>query len=72
MSDRKMSLHDLAAKVGWEGGILATLEYGITADDIEDPSLAAIWERMERHYGAIREDMHSIDLMLRQSRKADR
>jgi hypothetical protein len=50
---KKMSIDRLAQKIRWEGGLLAALEYGITAKDIEDPELAKLWRRLERSYGTL-------------------
>jgi hypothetical protein len=49
----KLSTDRLAQKIRWEGGIMAALEYGIRAKDIEDPDLAKLWRRLERSYGSI-------------------
>lgn len=44
----------LASKVQWEGGVLATLEYGVTASDIGDLDLARAWGEMEDAYAVLR------------------
>lgn len=49
----KMDEATLAQKVRWEGGLWSALEYGITADDIANPELAALWARLERSYHEI-------------------
>jgi len=33
-----MSEPEFAAKIEWEGGILAALEYGLRQDDLDNPS----------------------------------
>ena len=43
----------LADKVAWEGGVFATLRYGVRSEDIEDEHLRALWAEMECHYRAI-------------------
>jgi hypothetical protein len=43
----------LAAKVAWEGGVFATLRYGVRSEDISDVDLKALWAEMEHHYQAI-------------------
>jgi len=43
----------LANKVAWEGGVFATLRYGVRSEDIADKNLRALWEEMELHYRAI-------------------
>jgi hypothetical protein len=43
----------LAEKIEWEGGVFATLRYGVRSEDIADEDLRALWARMEEHYLAI-------------------
>ena len=53
-TDREpMDRRSLADKVAWEGGVFATLRYGVRSEDIADESLQALWAEMERHYRAI-------------------
>ena len=40
---KKMTVEEVRAKVRWEGGLRATIEYGLKATDIADPALAAAW-----------------------------
>jgi hypothetical protein len=49
----QMDRCSLADKVAWEGGVFATLRYGVRSEDIADESLKAMWAEMERHYRAI-------------------
>lgn len=49
----KMTAEAVAQKVRWEGGLWATLEYGVRADDIEDPSIAELWSRLERGFNEL-------------------
>lgn len=49
----RMDRRRLAEKVAWEGGVFATLRYGVRSEDIADESLKALWAEMERHYRAI-------------------
>ena len=44
----------LASKIDWEGGITATLEYGLRSEDIADPDLQAQWQAMERLWDDLR------------------
>lgn len=37
----------LASKIRWEGGVTATLEYGLRSEDIADPDLRVQWQAME-------------------------
>ena len=64
-----MTARDLAQKVHWEGGIVATLEYGIRSDEIDDPELAALWRRMEKLYDELRPALDITDRMLRAARR---
>ena len=43
----------LAEKVEWEGGVFATLRYGVRSDDIDDEELRGMWAQMEAHYLAM-------------------
>lgn len=49
----RMDRRRLAQKVAWEGGVFATLRYGVRSEDIADDDLKALWAEMERHYRAI-------------------
>jgi hypothetical protein len=51
--DTRLDRRHLADKVAWEGGVFATLRYGVRSDDIADENLRALWEEMEAHYRAI-------------------
>jgi hypothetical protein len=46
----KMDALMLAQKIRWEGGLWSALEYGLRAEDIADPELAAMWARLEQGY----------------------
>jgi hypothetical protein len=51
MTDQsKMSADQLAQKIRWEGGLMAALEYGIAPDQINDPNLSDLWDRLLRAY----------------------
>jgi len=45
---RGYNKEELVSKIEWEGGIPETLEYGVTADDIDDPELAKAWTQLEQ------------------------
>jgi hypothetical protein len=49
----RMDPRRLAEKVAWEGGVFATLRYGVRSEDIADEHLKALWAEMESHYRAI-------------------
>ena len=68
--ESKLTLDMLARKVGWEGGILATLDYGISSDDIDDPEIAALWAELERLYRGMAPIMGTIDRRIRAARAA--
>lgn len=44
----------LASKIEWEGGIIATLEYGLRSEEIGDIYLRVVWRDMEVLYDKIR------------------
>lgn len=52
MTDRYPDRESVAAKIEWEGGIAAALDYGIHAGDMPegDTALAAAWQRLEAAY----------------------
>lgn len=54
----------LAEKVAWEGGTFEALRYGIRADDIGDPELAALWRDMEELYERMSPLTWKIDALL--------
>jgi hypothetical protein len=66
---RKLTTLAFAHKVAWEGGITATLNYGISPDELEDPEVAACWGRLHDHYDAMQADMEWLDERLREARK---
>jgi hypothetical protein len=55
MSERFKSRAAVADKIGWEGGILEALEYGIHAADMPegDAALAAAWTALEDAFSAL-------------------
>jgi hypothetical protein len=53
VDSEQMDRRRLAEKVAWEGGVFATLRYGVRSEDIADESLKVLWAEMERHYRAI-------------------
>ena len=69
---RKLTTLAFAHKVAWEGGITATLDYGIHPDELEDPEVAACWGRLRDHYDAMQKDMAWLDLQLRGARADER
>ena len=65
---RGMTRAELAAKVEYEGGTFAALEYGIRSDDIADPEIAALWRDLEERYQALSPICQKIDSLLGSSR----
>jgi len=47
MSGRNWSAQDVADKADSEGGIISLLGWGLRANDIADPVLAAEWAKLE-------------------------
>jgi len=42
-----MTNDELRAKVDWEGGVQEAIQYGIMAEDIDDPKVAELWKLAE-------------------------
>ena len=57
---------DFAAKVEWEGGVLESLDYGLTKEDVPegDTELYAAWEALEIAYSKVPEARHAVYLLL--------
>jgi hypothetical protein len=69
-SRSKLSLRRLADKVGWEGGILAAIDYGIRSEDIADPEVAALWAKIEGLYDQMTPALGRLDVRIRRARAA--
>jgi len=41
------SREELAAKIEWEGGVMGALEYGITAAQMPDEKMRAVWTDLQ-------------------------
>lgn len=39
-----MTLENFAAKIGWEGGVAESLDYGLTPDDAPEGELRDLWQ----------------------------
>lgn len=63
MSD-KWDVNDLDAKIDWEGGIDAALDYGVKIHEYDvSPELEAAWYEMEDAYDAfsdLRAEVYSL------------
>jgi hypothetical protein len=60
-----MTLRELANKVDWEGGPLEALEYGITAEDVADPTIRDLWRELEERYRGLTPLVREIRIRLR-------
>jgi hypothetical protein len=54
----------LAYKIQWEGGVLATLDYGLQPEDIEDERLRAAWGELRELHGRLRPLVKSFERLL--------
>lgn len=66
----KLDIARLADKVGWEGGVLETIDYGIRSSDIDDQHVAQLWAELEELYMQITPLLAKIDLRIRRARAA--
>lgn len=66
----KLNVARLADKVGWEGGILETIDYGIRSSDIDDPEVARLWAELEELYAQMTPMLAKLDLSIRRARAA--
>ena len=66
----KLDIARLADKVGWEGGVLETIDYGIRSSDIDDQHVAQLWAELEELYAQIAPLLAKIDLRIRRARAA--
>ena len=55
----------LASKIRWEGGVLATLAYGLRPEDIGDPELRLAWARLQQAHAKIRPLIRDFEELLR-------
>lgn len=53
MPEDKLTVRDVAYKVKWEGGILRTLQSGLSHSEIEDKDLADLWGEAELLYSLL-------------------
>lgn len=65
MSDRFESRERLASKIEWEGGVLESIDYGITTDMLPegDTELAELWAEMVPAYekaAALADKVHAL------------
>ena len=57
----------LAAKIAWEGGVTATLEYGLRSEDIDDLDLRVQWQAMEYLWDELRPLIRELQRTLAKS-----
>lgn len=60
----KWTIDELTNKIEWEGNAAAAIEYGITADDIEDPFVAELWSIAVAAYEAFEQTLVAINKKL--------
>lgn len=62
MSD-EMTEEQFLMKIGWEGGVLDTLEYGLEASDLEDPSseLGELWKNLEEAWKKFQPALYAVE-----------
>ena len=53
--EEKWTVQEVRDKVDWEGGIFETLRWGLSANRIKDPKLAALWEKLEEVEEVVRQ-----------------
>ncbi|MEI7745345.1 MAG: hypothetical protein WCK58_16540 [Chloroflexota bacterium] len=66
----RFTTRDIANLVRTYGGVLGAIEYGVTADRIDDQELASAWRRLEEHYESLRPILTIVNRTLSQSRRA--
>jgi hypothetical protein len=66
MSDRFESREALAGKIGWEGGLEESLNYGIRASDMPegDEELIAAWTALDEAWEALQSHMEAVRELL--------
>lgn len=64
---KKFTARELAQKVEWEGGPLDAVEYGIHADEIDDPELRELWRKLETDYRKLWPLVSEIESRLRKA-----
>jgi hypothetical protein len=55
----------LAYKINWEGGVLATLDYGLRPEDIADEDLRAVWTELHALHGRMRPLIKDLERQLK-------
>lgn len=66
----RFTTRDIANLVRTYGGVLGAIEYGVTADQIDDQELASAWRRLEERYETIRPALAIVNRTLSQARRA--
>ena len=64
MSDKPMSVLDVADKAHWEGGVIAAIEYGIRPGDIADEPLRELWREACERFELLEEVVDQIEKIL--------
>ena len=55
----------LAYKIKWEGGILATLDYGLRPEDIADADLREAWSKLVALHSRMRPLVRDFEARLK-------
>jgi hypothetical protein len=59
----KMTEVDFVGKIGYEGGIISALEYGLEADDLQDQDsdLAKAWADLEKKWEKLQPALRAVE-----------
>lgn len=60
----QLTLQELHEKIDWEGGILATVEYGIRPDQMPSESLRAAWQTLVDACQAMEKARRAVGILL--------
>lgn len=62
MPDRFKNREDLAGKIGWEGGLEMSLDYGITADMMPegDQEMTDAWTGLDAAWAALKPHLEAV------------
>jgi hypothetical protein len=66
-SEFKMLVADFVSKIEWEGGIIDALEYGLTAESLdegEDDGLRSAWAELESMWLTVESQVRRIESLL--------
>lgn len=55
----------LSHKIRWEGGVLATLDYGLPPEEIADPALRSTWAELAKLHAQMKPLIKDLERALR-------